>query len=186
MNTDHTLEEVGKQFDVTRDQQLITQAVGSFDVISCVTSLEARLSLQGDSPAVGEAQTAFFELTNVNNLAVDQLGVRLQLIDPGAQNVIESQLSNVSIAPGATTSASAVFDTSGLDLKNYSILLEAFVDEGSGGAWVNLASANSPETVRSSTPSTTTLASVTVRAIVSRVAPRRSGAPLPSVSTSTV
>jgi subtilase family serine protease/flagellar hook assembly protein FlgD/squalene cyclase len=157
------------QFDVTRDQQLVTQAVGGFSVIFGANSLEGELSMQNDAPAAGEVQTVLLEVSNANNLALNQLPVRVRLIDPGEQSVLQDLQWIFDIAPGATASASAEFHTEDLQLKTYSLLLEALlddtsvsaefdtedlqlktyslpletlVDDASGDVWVNLASAD--------------------------------------------
>jgi hypothetical protein len=129
-------------FDVIREQQLVTQAAGAFSLVAGDASLEARLSLDTEAPAAGELQTARFDLTNANNLPLDQLPVRLRLIDPRAQAVLQEQMLALDIAPGATQPGSADFTTVGLALSTYTVLLEAAIDSGGVSEWVKLASAD--------------------------------------------
>jgi len=130
------------RFDVTRDQQRITEAYAGFSVVAGESAVEASLALDDDAPAVAAPQAARFELTNTNNLALTQLPVRLRLIDPGAQVILQEKTFSFDIAPGAAVAGSAVLDTAELALKTYTVLLEASIESASGSVWVSLANAD--------------------------------------------
>lgn len=130
------------QFDVTRDQQRVTEAHSGFSVVAGESAVEASLALDDDAPAVGEPQAARFELSNTNNIALTQLPARLRLIDPGAQLIVQEHTFSFDIESGAVAPGHAVLDTTELTLKTYTVLLEALIDTASGRAWVSLASAD--------------------------------------------
>ncbi|MCP4035392.1 MAG: hypothetical protein GY733_00520, partial [bacterium] len=115
---------------------------GSFSVVAGESAVEAGLTLDDDAPAVGAPQASRFELTNTNNLALTQLPVRLRLIDPGAQVIVQEHSFNFDIEPGATVPGSVVLETGDLTLKTYTVLLEASFESVSGSVWVSIATAD--------------------------------------------
>lgn len=84
-----------------------------------------------DPPVVdaGDPSDAFYTVTNNGNETLEDLGLRIVLVDPDSSQIVAELRDTVTLAPGTTEAADQPFDTSGLLPKEYVAVLIAVLPD---------------------------------------------------------
>lgn len=117
----------------------VVQTVVTEFVINATTQLSGAFVQQELFPDIGSPQNVGFTVSSQSNADITGLPLLVSLRDVATQSILQSQTVSADIALGATFGGSVSFDTSGLGLRSYVVLLQANVP---GVGLINLASAD--------------------------------------------
>jgi len=117
---------------VVKDAQVVTMANTSISITSGVAELNGSVQLSTLAPAVGMPQTVSYQIQNLSNSALNQLPIIISLIDPDLQKTLQTFETVQDIAVDGQAQGSTIFDTIGLSLKTYTVLLQVDVTQSDG------------------------------------------------------
>jgi len=118
--------------EISKDGALLSTARTAFSIQASTNLLGGKLSLSDQAPEAGIAQTATFTIANLGNTHLSQVPVHVSLVDPDLHSTLQTQLSLQDIGVGAQANGNAIFTTVGLQLKTYTVVLSADVQDANG------------------------------------------------------
>lgn len=101
------------------------EAAAAFEIENSGVLVNGELALSDEAPDLGEPVTAGFGIVNAGNAPVAQLPVTVSLVDPDSQSVVFSEPAIVDIDAGGRFDGTVPFNTAGLGLKAYNVVLQA-------------------------------------------------------------
>ena len=115
-----------------RAGQVLTTAETLFELANGPLAVEGSLSVPDRVPSWGSPLGFSLTVRNRGGAALQQLPVRVRILDPAAGTVVGSTSLTVDLPVGAAANREASFDTRTLGLGNRVVVLEADLPAGSG------------------------------------------------------
>lgn len=115
--------------EVLRQSLAVSSAQTVFTIQADTSQVAGALTLSTSTPGVGEVVSVAYSLDNQGNQDLTQLPVILSLYDPDLNLVLQTQQTTLDIARNGAASGSALFNTQGLSLKNYRMLLQVDINQ---------------------------------------------------------